>query len=113
MYKTRTQATDACRAGKVKVGGVAVKPSCEVREGTLITLSVAPILKSIQVTGFPGHRVAAKLVAGFMDDKTPQAEYDKLKSSREVGFEYRSRGIGRPTKRERREIEVLKKYLGE
>lgn len=112
-FKTRTQATDACRAGKVRVNDKIVKPSHAVKPDDTITISIAPINKTLKVLAFPAHRLSAKLVADYMQDMTPVEELEKLKLAREVNFEYRLRGLGRPTKRERREIENLKKYLGE
>ena len=113
IFKTRSQATIACKAGKVKVKESNVKPSHEVRTGEIISVNLSSLLKKVKVTGLLTNRVSAKLVENYMEDLTPQEEYDKLKIKREVGFEYRQRGIGRPTKKERREIEVLKKYLGD
>jgi ribosome-associated heat shock protein Hsp15 len=113
IFKTRSQATIACKAGKVKVNEGNVKPSHEVRAGEIITVNLSSLQKKVKVTGLLTNRVSAKLVENYMEDLTPQEEYEKLKMKREVGFEYRQRGIGRPTKKERREIEVLKKYLGD
>jgi ribosome-associated heat shock protein Hsp15 len=113
VFKTRTQATDACRAGKVRVNDKIVKPSHEAKPGETITVSITPVNKILQILDLPVSRISAKLVPGFMQDLTPTAEYEKLKMMREVNFEYRLRGLGRPTKRERREIENLKKKLGE
>jgi ribosome-associated heat shock protein Hsp15 len=113
IYKTRSLASDACRSGRVRILEQVVKPSRMIRPGEVITISVPPIIRSFKVTGLTGNRVSAKLVAGFMEDLTPDAEYEKLKLARDVSFEFRERGVGRPTKRERREIELLKIYLGE
>lgn len=113
IYKTRSQATDACRSGKVRINGNSVKPSHEVRAGMIIAVSLSLLQKTLKVKEMPAHRVSAKLVENFLEDLTPVEEYEKEKTKRAVGFEYRLRGIGRPTKKERREIEILKKYLGE
>ena len=113
IFKTRSQATIACKSGKVKVKESNVKPSHEIRTGEIISVNLSSLQKKVKVTGLLTNRVSAKLVENYMEDLTPQEEYDKLKIKREVGFEYRQRGIGRPTKKERREIEVLKKYLGD
>lgn len=109
IYKTRNQATLACRAGKVRIGGTIVKPSRELKEGEEVAIFLPPFHKSVRVLGFPKSRVSAKVVPEFMEDLTPQEEYEKLRMARETNFEYREQGIGRPTKRERREIEYLKK----
>lgn len=113
VYKTRTLATDACRAGKVRVNDRVVKPSHEVKPGEIITLNIAPIHKTLKVLALPVNRLSAKLVPDYMADLTPAEEMEKLKMAREVNFEHRLRGLGRPTKRERREIENLKKFLEE
>lgn len=113
IYKTRTLATEACRAGKVRVNDRIVKPSHEVKPEELITISIAPIHKTLKVLALPVSRLSAKLVPDYMTDLTPTEEMEKLRLAREVNFEHRLRGLGRPTKRERREIENLKKYLGE
>ena len=112
IYKTRSLATDCIRSGKVHVNEQVVKPSRLVKPGEVITISLNPIRKTVKVIGIPEHRMSAKLVENYLQDLTPQEEYDKLKVNKETGFEYRQRGIGRPTKKERRIIEILKKQLG-
>lgn len=113
IFKTRSLASDACRSGKVKIVDQVVKPSREVKTGDTISISLAPMIKTIKVIAPIGNRVSAKLVPGFMEDLTPESEYQKLKRLNDTGFEFRERGAGRPTKRERREIEFLKLYLDE
>jgi ribosome-associated heat shock protein Hsp15 len=113
IFKTRSQATIACKSGKVKVKESNVKPSHEVKTGEIISVNLSVLQKKIKVTGLLTSRVSAKFVENYMEDLTPHEELEKLKMKKEVGFEYRLRGIGRPTKKERREIEILKKYLGD
>lgn len=113
IFKTRSQSTDAVRSCRVKVMDQSVKPSRMVRQGEIITVQFQAIVKTIKVVDFPDHRVGARLVEQYMEDLTPQSEYDKLKIKKELGFEYRQKGTGRPTKRERRIIEILKKQWGE
>ncbi len=113
IFKTRSLASDACRSGKVKILDKAVKPSRELKTGEVISISLAPITKTVRVVALLGHRVSAKLVPLSMEDLTPEAEYQKLKRKNEIDFELRDRGTGRPTKRDRREIEFLKLYLDE
>ncbi len=112
IYKTRSLATECIRSGKVRILDKAVKPSRIIKPGEVITISLNPLKKIVKVLGFPKHRVGAILVENFMEDLTPQEEYDKLKTNKETGFENRQRGIGRPTKKERRILEILKKQLG-
>ena len=112
IFKTRSQATIACRDGKIRIGEHPVKPSHEVKSGMEITVNLGILKKTVCVQDIPMHRVGAKLVVDYMQDHTPAEEYDKLHIRKETAFGIRSRGTGRPTKRERRELEVLKKYLG-
>jgi ribosome-associated heat shock protein Hsp15 len=102
-FKTRSQATDACRAGKVKVEEKVVKPSREVKPGMVITVQVGPIRRSLKVLEILQKRVGAKLVPQFMEDLTPEEEYQKLELIRQQPLS-RPRGSGRPTKKERRDI---------
>ena len=113
IFKTRSLASDACRSGKVKILDQAVKPSRDIKTGEVISISLAPIIKTVKVIAPIANRVSAKLVPEFMEDLTPESEYQKLKRSNDMDFEFRERGAGRPTKRERREIEFLKLYLDE
>jgi ribosome-associated heat shock protein Hsp15 len=113
IFKTRSQATIACKSGKIKINESNVKPSHEVRTGEIISVNLSAIQKKVKVMELLTNRVSAKLVDNYMEDLTPQEEYDKMKAKKEIGFEHRQRGIGRPTKKERREIEILKKYLGD
>ena len=111
IYKTRNQATIACRSGKVKIHDTTVKPSHEVRPGEVIILNILPFTKTIKVLGLLEKRVSAKLAEEYVQDMTPKEEYQKVKIMRESNFEYRERGVGRPTKRARRDIDQLKKFL--
>jgi ribosome-associated heat shock protein Hsp15 len=113
IFKTRNQATLACKSGKVKLNDINIKPSHEVRIGEIFQVSFSSLRKKVKVTGLLANRVSAKIVEQFSEDLTPQEEYDKQKMKRVHNFEYRQKGIGRPTKRARREIEILKKYLGD
>jgi len=113
LFKTRNQATEACRSGKVRIDGRIIKPSHEVKPGIEISISQHSITRVCQVIELLQNRVGAPLVPLYMKDLTPESEYNKVKLMRELNFEYRDPGAGRPTKRQRREIEGLKKYLGE
>ncbi|MCF8228145.1 MAG: RNA-binding S4 domain-containing protein [Bacteroidales bacterium] len=109
IFKTRSQATDACRKGKVKIDEQEVKPSREVRIGDIIKTDLKIFEKTVEVKELLDKRVSAKLVDKYMNDLTPQEEYDKPKKMRETNYEYRERGAGRPTKKERRMIDYLKR----
>ena len=108
LFKSRSLATDACKAGKVKMDGSNVKASKEIKEGDIIIVSLNPLFKTVRVKQFPKSRVSAKLVTDFMEDLTLQSEYDRVKLIGETNIEYRDRGIGRPTKKQRRVIDQLK-----
>ena len=108
LFKSRSLATDACKAGKVKMDGSNIKASKEIREGDVITVSLNPLFKTVKVKQFPKSRVNAKLIPDFMEDLTLPSEYDRVKLINDTNSEYRDRGIGRPTKKQRRVIDQLK-----
>lgn len=108
IFKTRSQATDACRAGKVTIREQSVKPSHEVKVGEILLIRMHLITKTVKVTALLHNRVSAKLVNDYLEDLTTQEEYDKLKQPKE-NFEFRERGLGRPTKLQRRQIDKLKR----
>lgn len=108
LFKSRSMATDACKAGKVKMEGSSVKASKEIKVGDTITVSLNPLFKTIRVKQFPKSRVSAKLVPDFMEDLTLQSEYDRVKLINDTNSEYRDRGAGRPSKKSRRLIDKLK-----
>ena len=104
-FKTRSDATDACKGGRVKIGGQNVKPSKEVKSGDVIQVRKGAVLFTYKVLKPLEHRVGAKLVPDYAENLTPQAELDKLRAPVETFFVSRERGAGRPTKKDRREIE--------
>lgn len=108
LFKTRSLATDACRSGRVKMNGMPLKPSHEVSEGEIYELNIEQTHKTIQVKALLSNRVGAKLVENYLIDLTPAEEYERIEMARRYSFEKRDRGIGRPTKRDRREIEEFK-----
>lgn len=110
VFKTRSLAAAACKGGRVKIDGQNVKASREVKEGETISISLTSYTRTLKVKALLNNRVGAKLVDDYIEDLTPREEYDKEKLKRELNLEYRQRGEGRPTKKERRVIERLKKY---
>ncbi|HLO89957.1 MAG: RNA-binding S4 domain-containing protein [Chloroflexota bacterium] len=108
FYKTRNLAIDACKAGKVKIDGNSLKPSRIVKEGDIIALSQGPLNKTIRVKQLLHNRVSAKLVPDYVEDLTPAEEYERVEFMKEYNAEWRARGEGRPTKKDRREIDRLK-----
>ena len=108
LYKTRSLATDACRCGHVRMNGMPLKPSHEIKVGETYEISIEQLHKVVQVKKLLDHRVGAALVPDYLVDLTPQEEYERIQMVRQYSFEKRDRGIGRPTKRDRREIEGFK-----
>jgi len=107
LYKTRSLATEACRSGKVFLNEQTVKPSKEIKPGDLLNIRYGQITKSVRVISLPPNRISVKLVVNFMEDLTSPEEYRKLQSAKEGGFVGRERGTGRPTKRDRRDMDKL------
>jgi ribosome-associated heat shock protein Hsp15 len=108
LFKTRSLATEACKGGKVKMQGVNAKPSREVKVGDEVEVIQSGIRKKVRVKQVAKNRVGAKLVPDLMEDLTPQEELEKLDMMRQLNYEKRSRGTGRPTKKDRRMIDRLK-----
>ena len=107
VFKTRTEATDACKGSKVTVDGNDVKPSREVKAGEVIQVRKGSVFYKYKVLAPLEKRVGAKDVPRFAENLTPQSELDKLHAPVETFFIRRDRGAGRPTKKERREMDTL------
>ncbi|PAW93388.1 RNA-binding protein [Mucilaginibacter sp. MD40] len=107
IFKTRTLAADACKAGRVKLDGNNMKPSHEVKVGEVYTVSKGIEKKVVKVTGMLENRVDAKTAVNFYEDITPQEDTMAFKSMFHAPVLKRDRGAGRPTKRDRREIDGL------
>lgn len=105
LFKTRTEAADACKGGKVKVNNEAVKPSREVKIGEVITVQQGIIKRTVKVKELLEKRVGAKLVNDYMEDMTPQDEYEKLRLQKSMQALPGHEGKGRPTKKDRRRID--------
>ncbi len=110
LFKTRSQASIACRGGKVKIENSVVKPSREVKLEDIIQVQAGGFTKTVKVIGLLKNRVSAKLAVEYVEDITPAEEIDKKLMLREVNYERRDRGVGRPTKKSRRLIERLKNF---
>ncbi len=106
VFKTRSDATDACKGNKVKVGGVPAKPSKMIKVGEVLEIRKGIVQYVYKVKALTEHRLGAKLVPDFAENLTPQAELDKLKAPVETFFLRRDRGAGRPTKKDRREMDA-------
>lgn len=107
IYKTRSLASDACRAGKVKMNGKDLKPSKEVRISEIYTIQISQITKTLKVTAITGKRLSPKLVVNYYEDLTPKEEYQKPLLMKNLQFVKRNKGTGRPTKKERRVLDDL------
>ena len=104
IFKTRTIATEACKKGRVLMGGVAVKPSRTIKEGDIINVRKPPVTYSFRVKALTQNRLGARLVPDYMENITPKSELDLLDVVRISGFIDRRKGLGRPTKREGRDL---------
>ena len=107
VFKTRTDAADAARNNRVSVNGAWAKASREVTAGDVIDVRKGAVTFRYRVLEPIGNRQPAKEVSRYAEDVTPQAERDKLSAPKETIFVTRDRGTGRPTKKERRDIEKL------
>ncbi len=107
LYKTRSDAADACRTNRVTINGAYTKPSREVKHGDVVAVRKLPVTFSYRVIGTISNRQPTKNVALYAENITPQEELDKLNVPRETVFISRDRGMGRPTKKERRNIDTL------
>ena len=105
IYKTRSIAAEACKKGHVSIGERTAKPAHNIRVGDVVNVKKAPIPYSFKVLKCAENRVGAKLVPELMENVTPQEQYEILEMSRMSGFVDRARGTGRPTKKERRDLD--------
>ena len=108
LFKTRTLASDACRAGRVKLDSQNIKPSHEVKVGEIYQVSKGIERKVVKVTGLLENRTDAKTAVNFYQDITPEEQTQAFKSLFHAPILKHDRGAGRPTKRDRREIDELK-----
>lgn len=108
VFKTRTIATEACKKGRVMMGGVPVKPSRAIKEGDVIEVRKPPITYTFRVKATTQNRLGAKLVPDYLENITPQSQYDLLEMTKISGFVDRRKGLGRPTKRDSREMSRFK-----
>jgi ribosome-associated heat shock protein Hsp15 len=107
VFKTRAEATAACRAGKVLVGELEAKPGRAAHAGETVSVRVGLVQRTLKVVGMPRSRVSAKQLPEFMADLTPAAEYARAKQAQLEHLLARERGKGRPTKKNRRDMAEL------
>jgi len=111
VFKTRTDATEACKGNRVTVNGQDVKPSREVKAGDVIEVRKGSVHYTYRVLQPLEHRLGAKEVPNYAENLTPESELAKLHAPNETFFVVRDRGAGRPTKKERRQIDTLVTYM--
>jgi ribosome-associated heat shock protein Hsp15 len=112
LYKTRSQASDACRTGKILINNIPVKPSRIINRNETLTVKKLPVIYSYTIIDPVENRVSAKMVHLYINDVTPENEKAKLTNRELAGFALRVKGSGRPTKRERRSIDRLREDFG-
>ena len=106
LFKTRSEAASACRAGEVLAGDQPVKPSRTVRVGDVYTIRFPDILRTVRVLALLHNRVGAKLAPESAEDQTPASEYlRQMKIREDAAAAHRTPGLGRPTKKDRRAID--------
>ena len=107
IFKTRTIAADACKNGRIAVNGTNVKPSRTVRAADVVSVRKPPVTYSFRVIKTIEQRVGAKMLPEIYENITPQDQYDLLEMNRISGFAGRARGTGRPTKKDRRQLDAF------
>ena len=105
LVKHRADATEACRGGHVKINGQRVKPAAPVRENDVVEFLLGDVYRRVVVVVVPETQLAKEIGRTAYIDETPKQE----KVERDAGIAFRDRGAGRPTKKERREIEKFKR----
>ena len=111
LFKTRKSSNEACNKSKIKIDKKTLKSSYLIKKGDLIKIKKKIITITIKVKNITDKRISAKLVPEYIEDKTPDSEKIKITISNQLPHTNRERGMGRPTKKERRDlIKGLEKY---
>lgn len=108
IFKTRTVATEACKKGRITIGegdGLTAKPSRTIKPGDIVNVRKPPVTYSFRVKALTENRLGAKLVPDYLENITSQSQYDLLDVVKISGFVDRRKGLGRPTKKEGRELQ--------
>ena len=108
IFKTRTLAAEECRMGRVVIDGIEAKPSRAIHVNDVLLIRKPPVIYSYRVKALTERRLPAKEVELYLENLTPGTELDKLDMVKLAGFLGRDRGTGRPTKKDRRDIDRLK-----
>lgn len=104
IFKTRTIATEACKKGRVSISGINVKPSRPLKVGEIVDVRKPPVTYSFRVKALAENRMGAKLVPEYLENVTPASQMELLEMVKISGFINRQKGLGRPTKKEGREL---------
>lgn len=107
VFKTRSIAADACKNGRVTINGVNVKPSHTIKAGEVVNVRKPPVTYSYKVLACIEQRVGAKFLSQVYENVTEKKQYEILEMSRISGFVNRARGTGRPTKKDRRQMDAF------
>ena len=107
IYKTRSIAADACKNGRITVNGVQLKPSRTFKIGDMFNVRKGPVTYTYKVLQLTENRLGAKQVPEYIQDCTPPQQLELLELARMAGNGTRDRGLGRPTKKDRRDIETF------
>lgn len=111
LYKTRSEASDACNGNKVRINSAVAKPSKAVKIGDLVEVHKGPAILKYKVLMLSENRMGASLVPDYAEDLTPESERAKFHAPHETIVLKRDRGSGRPTKKDRRELDALMEML--
>jgi ribosome-associated heat shock protein Hsp15 len=112
LYRTRTQASEACSAGHVRIADQAVKPARSVRVGEIISARTGHMVRTVRVLSPLDRRVGAPKVKDHLEDLTPASEWAKRAEPSLQPVALRPKGSGRPTKRDRREMDAFQQHPG-
>lgn len=107
IFKSRSQAAEACKKGRVTLKGIPAKPSRMVQCGDTFEVKKPPITYSFKIRAIPKNRMGAKLVAEYVENITPPEQFELLELQKLFGFIGRAKGEGRPTKKERRDLDAF------
>ncbi len=108
IFKTRTLAAEECRMGRVVIDGIEAKPSRAINVNDVLLIRKPPVIYSYRIKALTERRLPAREVELYLENLTPETELDKLNMVKLAGFLGRDRGTGRPTKKDRRDIDRLK-----
>ncbi len=112
VFKTRTIATEACKKGRVTIGGNTVKPSRTIKVGDTVDVRKPPVTYTFRVLRLSNNRLGARLVPEYLENITAPSQYELLEMTRISGFVDRRKGLGRPTKREGRKLSEFRDDTG-